>query len=262
MDVNRLARNDARFRGSLVLLAATLAALVLLSTFVTTRPSEAQATGITVEPIDVGFGGVVTSADPETRTITITNTGPTTLVIGGVDITGTNAGDFSLATSIDPLNGLSVRAGESVTLDVNFDPATEGIKNALLTLQDLAGNDIVDAPQVTLSGTGVTAQPVAVPADCTVFGTNQDETLTGTPGNDVICGLGGNDEINGLAGNDKMLGGTGNDQITDKAGKDKLLGQGGRDRLNAKDGQKGDLLKGGGGKDRAAKDKKDRARGI
>jgi len=38
-----------------------------------------------------------------------------------------------------------------------------------------------------------------------------------------------------------------------------LLGQGGRDRLNARDGNRGDLLKGG-GRDQCAKYKRDRAR--
>ncbi len=262
MNERILASSGARFSRTTVLLGAVLVALAtLLAASILAKPSGAQTQTVTVQPSEVGFGAVEVSADPETRTISIKNIGATTLVIGGVDISGTNAGDFSLATTIDPLNGLSVGAGEVVTLDINFDPATEGAKNAILTLNNLLGQAIPGAPQINVGGTGVTVAPTA-PADCDIVGTNNGETLTGTPNPDVICGLRGNDKINGLGANDLMRGGAGKDLIKDKSGKDKLLGQRGRDTLNAKDGDRGDLLKGGRGKDRAVKDKKDKARGI
>lgn len=262
MNTTILTRDGTRVMGiSAAMLAATLAAL--LAVFVLAKPSQAEATTVTVEPTQVGFGAVMVSADPETRTITIRNTGTTALVIGGVDITGTNADDFSLATTIDPLKGLTVRAGDVATLDVNFDPLTEGVKNATLTLNDLLGGTVPGAPQVSLTGAGTTVDPnfqQGAQADCTITGTNNGEVLTGTPGSDIICGLGGNDKIKPLGGKDVTRAGSGKDRVTDKAGKgDKLLGQRGGDRLNARDGNR-DLLKGGGGKDRCVKNKGDRVR--
>jgi Ca2+-binding RTX toxin-like protein len=258
MNNHILAPGGARFTGTLaVVLAATLAAL--LAVFVLAKPSGAQETIVTVEPTEVGFGAVEVSANPETRTISIKNTGAITLVIGGVDISGTNADDFDVVTNIDPLNGLSVGAGDTVTLEVSFDPATEGAKEASLVLNNLLGQAIPGAPQINISGTGVTVQPDA-PAECTIVGTDNGETLTGTPAQDVICALGGNDRANGLGDNDKIRGGLGKDRLFDNAGQDQLLGEGNKDRLNAKDGEGGDVLSGGPGRDRIKKDKGDQGK--
>jgi Ca2+-binding RTX toxin-like protein len=261
-----------------VALAATLVALVTV--FVIAKPSGAQDTTVTIEPTEVGFGAVEVDADAEKRTISITNTGDTTLRIGGVDFSGTDADDFDLVTTIDSLRGLRVGVGDTVTLVVSFDPLTTGAKEATLILNDLLGQAIPGAPQVNITGTGVTTQPNA--PGCDIVGTNNGEVLTGTPNSEVICALGGNDRVSALGGNDKVRGGRGNDRvrsskgidtliggagadrITDKAGRrgDKLFGQRGRDTLNAKDGRRGDVLNGGPQRDRAFKDRGDRVRSI
>jgi Ca2+-binding RTX toxin-like protein len=254
------ARKDAFVSGAIVVLATTLATLLVI--FMAARPSEAaDAQTVTVDPSNIGFGAVTLSADPQTRTVTITNNGLAAITIGSVDysgLLGTEIGTFT--TTIGP-GGLLVGAGQTATLDVDFDPVTTGFKQATGTIKDLAGVEIAGAPQITVSGTGVTTAPSGGPS-CTIMGTRRGETLTGTSGNDVICGMGGNDKINGQRGNDVERGGTGRDRITDHNGKDRLLGQGGRDTLNARDHHRGDFLKGGAGKDRAFKDKRDRARGI
>jgi Ca2+-binding RTX toxin-like protein len=259
------ALGDERFTGRMtILLAATLVALAaLLAAFVLAKSSEAQETNIiTVGPLDVGFGAVEvgTTSDP-VRTIFIRNTSGALLTINDVSILGTNASDFTLVDPI-PAGGIVLDRDGEYGLDIEFTPSANGTRVAELTLQVLGGG--TNLPTVNLSGTGVNQPPTSQPEaqGCDIVGTNNGETLTGTPNPDVICGLGGNDKINGLGANDVMKGGSGNDRITDKDGKDKLLGQSGKDRLNARDGQGGDLLKGGGSKDRAAKDKKDKARGI
>ena len=265
------ATGGARFTGRMtVLLAATLLALAsLLAAFVLAKSSGAQTQTITVNPSEVGFGAVEVSASPETRAISIKNTGDTTLVIGGVDISGTDAGDFSLATTIDPLNGLSVGAGDAVTLDVNFDPATAGAKEATLTLKNLLGQAIPGAPQINVSGTGVTVAPTA--PGCDIVGTDNGETLTGTPDDEVICALGGNDQVNGLGGSDTLRGGRGKDRLVDTTASrsptnpsapeaDKLFGETGRDRINSKDGDGADMVNGGPQRDRIRKDKGDQGK--
>jgi Ca2+-binding RTX toxin-like protein len=263
MNTSSLTDGRAHIWRMIVLLAAMLAALTVLMSLAHPRSSEAQeAQTVTIDPSNIGFGAVTLSADPQTRTVTITNNGLAAITIGSIDysgLLGTETGTFT--TSIGP-GGLLVGAGQTATLDVDFDPVTSGFKQATGTIKDLLGVEIEGAPQVIVSGTGVATQPAGTPSDCTIVGTSRGETLTGTSNNDVICGMGGGDKINGQRGNDVERGGSGNDRITDHKGKDRLLGQKGRDRLNARDHARGDVLKGGGGRDRAVEDKRDRARGI
>jgi Ca2+-binding RTX toxin-like protein len=262
MNTSILTDDRARFSRTIVLLAATLMALTVLVSLGHARSSEAQdAQTIRVNPSDIGFGAVEVSASPETRTVTITNDGLTDITIGSIDFSGlVGMGTANITATLDP-GGLIVGAGETKVFNVSFDPLTAGFTQATGTLKDLTGVAIEGAPQVVVSGTGVNAAP-AGSSDCTIVGTSRGETLTGTSGNDVICGMGGNDKINGQGGNDAERGGSGKDRIADHKGKDKLLGQGGRDTLNTRDRARGDVLKGGAGKDRAVKDRRDRARGI
>lgn len=259
MDNTILARKGALVSVA-ALLAVVLAALLLLAA----KPSGAQevAPVLTVGQTEVGFGAVEvgTTGDP-VRTVTVTNTSGTDLVLTGVSILGADAGQFSLVNPL-PVGGIALDRDGTYTFDVAFSPTSNGAKVADLGFEVLGGGATL--PTVGLTGTGVSEPPASQPGaqGCDIVGTNNGETLTGTPQADVICGLGGADRINGLGANDVLKGGSGNDRMADKVGKDRLLGQGGRDRLNARDGSRGDLLKGGGGKDRAIKDKRDRARSI
>jgi Ca2+-binding RTX toxin-like protein len=264
-----------------VALAATLVALVTV--FVIAKPSGAQETPlITVEPTEVGFGAVEvgTTGDP-VRTIYIRNTSGARLVIGGIDILGANAGDFSLE-NFDPATGIELDPSGTYALQVAFSPSANGTRVAELGF-DVGGTGAT-MPTVDLSGTGTQEPPTNQPGArrCTIVGTSNGEVLTGTPRADVICGLGGNDKVSALGGNDTVKGGSGNDRIrssqgidrligsagadriTDKAGRrgDRLFGKGGTDVLNAKDRRGGDLLNGGSGRDRVFKDRGDRVRSI
>ena len=84
-------------------------------------------------------------------------------------------------------------------------------------------------------------------ANCTIIGTEGDDTLTGTEGDDVICGLGGNDFIEGRAGNDIILGGTGNDRLYGRLGDDTIRGEIGNDYILGHRGA--DIMYGGVGDD-------------
>lgn len=259
MHTSILMDGRVRFMRTIVLLAATLAAMTVLVSLGHAKSSEAQdAQTVTISPSTIGFGATEVTAGLETRTVTITNNDTSDLVIAGIDFSGVAPGTFT--TSIGP-GGLTVGAGKTTTFDINFDPATEGVKDAVGRLIDSTSTVIPGTPQVTVTGTGVNQLPAAAP-DCTIIGTDNGEVLTGTPQADVICANGGADRVNGLGGNDVLKGGMGNDRMTDHNGKDKLFGQGGRDTLNTRDHHRGDILKGGGGKDRTVKDRRDRARGM
>ena len=151
MDKTILARKHALFSGAIVVLALTLAALLVA--LVAARPSEA-AESITIDPSNIGFGAVTLSADAQTRTVTITNNGLAAITIGSIDysgLPGTEIGTFE--TLIGP-GGLLVGAGQTATLDVDFDPVTTGFKQATGTIKVthrllpvavvMAGADVVD----------------------------------------------------------------------------------------------------------------------
>jgi len=235
-----------------------------------------------------------------TRTITVTNTGSTPITIGDVTLTG-DAGEILDFTTDIGTNGLTVAGGGANTFTISFDPSAEGTRDATLTLLeglvdgttgqiigltgetvglvDEAGNTVQG---IDLSGSGSSTDPFLQPGaqGCTIVGTNNGEVLTGTSARDVICALGGADRVSSRGGNDLvkggggsdvvrmskgadvLKGGSGNDRITDKAGKDKLYGQGGKDTLNTRDRMRGDLLVGGPSRDKAVKDRGDRARSI
>lgn len=285
-----------------VVLAATLVAL--LAVFVLAKPSGAQVevvgpVTLTVEvnPVEVDFGTVVVDdrvvGHIATRTITVTNNGPTPITIGGVELktaAGEIAQDFS--ADLGPDGSLDIAAGGTATFEVSFDPSVEGTKDAVLTFTEgtvdgaiaevikLVNDAGTEVQGIDLSGTGDGQLPAGATPDCTKIGSPDGERLRGTPGNDVICALGGNDRVIALGGNDtvrggpgkdrifgksgkdRLLGQAGNDRMVDKAGKDRLFGQGGRDTLITKDGKRGDLLVGGPKHDRVVKDKGDRARSI
>jgi Ca2+-binding RTX toxin-like protein len=273
MDNTILARNDALVSGA-ALLAVVVAVLLLFAA----KPSGAQAapTTLTVDQTEIGFGALAINGGLATRTITVTNTGGTPIVIGGAVLTGEAGEVLDFTTSIDPASGLTVAAGGTNTFTVTFDPSAAGTRDAVLSLAErlvdgtiggtvtLVGEAGQRVTGVDLSGSGSQNDPFVQTGaqGCDIVGTPRGETLTGTDGGETICGLGGNDKINGRGGNDVLKGGSGSDRVTDKKGRDRLLGQGGRDTLNAKDGNRGDLLNGGGGKDRAVKDKRDRAKSI
>ena len=93
-------------------------------------------------------------------------------------------------------------------------------------------------------------------ADCTVLGTDEDDTLEGTSGDDVICGLGGDDTIDAKGGDDVIRGGLGDDTIYARAGNDVIYGEIGNDFIlghNGSDtiygGLDDDTIYGGGGAD-------------
>ncbi len=100
------------------------------------------------KPASLSFGtqAVNTSA---TKTMTLTNTGATTLSLFGMTVTGQNASDFTLTPSSNC--GSSVSAGSNCTISVTFEPTTTGPLSATLQVTD---NTRYGTQTVALSGTG------------------------------------------------------------------------------------------------------------
>jgi Ca2+-binding RTX toxin-like protein len=97
-----------------------------------------------------------------------------------------------------------------------------------------------------------------------ILGTGSNNVLRGNAGSDTLLGGGGgadalfggsgNDRLDGMTSNDYLEGGTGNDTLIGGSGSDTLKGQDGDDWLYGRDSTR-DTLDGGGGYDRAQRDK-------
>ena len=81
------------------------------------------------------------------KSVTLTNTGNTTLSLGTLTISG----NFALAGGTTCSNGGTVAAGSSCLLNVTFTPTAKGTRTGTLTITD----NVLTSPQfVSLSGTG------------------------------------------------------------------------------------------------------------
>ena len=95
------------------------------------------------------FGSMETSTGAIIKTYTIQNTGTANLSIGAITISGTNAANFTLATSPNAI----IPAGGSSTFSIRFDPDTLGLKTAALSI---VNNDINENPyNYSIQGTGI-----------------------------------------------------------------------------------------------------------
>jgi Ca2+-binding RTX toxin-like protein len=92
-----------------------------------------------------------------------------------------------------------------------------------------------------------------------LFGSGGDDTLNGDEGDDSLSGDDGDDTLNGDEGNDALTGGTGDDKLNGDTGKNSYVGGDGDDKINAANTVKGERINcGGGKKDKATVDKKDK----
>jgi subtilase family serine protease len=117
-------------------------------------------TTVTVTPASETWGAIVVGATGAAKTVTLTNTGTSTLTISSIATTG----DFALTTSAKPC-GATLAAKAACKIAVTFTPTQIGTRNGTLTITDNAAG----SPQtVALTGTGV-AQATLTPATGLTF---------------------------------------------------------------------------------------------
>jgi hypothetical protein len=106
-----------------------------------------SATAVTVSPTSLTFAGQTVGTVSTPQTVTITNTGTSTLDISSISA----GGDFSQTNTCGAaLNQLAV--GQSCTASVSFAPTASGARSGTLSISDNA----VGSPQtVALGGTGL-----------------------------------------------------------------------------------------------------------
>jgi hypothetical protein len=124
----------------------------------TDRYSDPQATAevflagpgplVSIAPGSIGLGGQQVGTTGAARTFTVSNLGSGNLVSNAVEVTGRNPSDFRVATTCSTM---PVVPGGTCTVSVRFEPASTGLRTAVLKLSDNAPRD----PQpVTVNGYG------------------------------------------------------------------------------------------------------------
>jgi phosphatidylethanolamine-binding protein (PEBP) family uncharacterized protein len=113
------------------------------------------STGVTLSPSSVAFGNQSLGAASSAHTVTLTNSGNSTLTVSSIAVFGTNASDFTENNTC----GTSVAAGGTCTIVVLFTPSALGARAAVLSVSDNA----TGSPQsVTLSGAATSGHNVAL----------------------------------------------------------------------------------------------------
>ncbi len=107
---------------------------------------------VTLSPKSLAFGSIEVKTPSVAQTVTLTNTGESTLTFTGgnskgITITGTDKGDYSQTNTC----GASVLAGASCTISVIFTPQDNGTRSADVTIED---NTTGGTQTVSVTGKG------------------------------------------------------------------------------------------------------------
>ncbi|MFK7781827.1 choice-of-anchor D domain-containing protein [Psychroserpens sp.] len=97
---------------------------------------------------DTDFGNVDVSAGTNLNTFTIQNIGTTSLSVGAITISGTNASDFTVTASPSG----SVAASGSTTFNITFNPSATGLRTASVSIVN--GDSDENPYNFNIQGTG------------------------------------------------------------------------------------------------------------
>lgn len=110
-----------------------------------------------VAPTSLTYASQLFNTTSAAKTVTVTNTGTSSLTVTGVTLTGTNATDFAISS-----NGCSasVAIGANCVIAVTFTPPVAGSRTATLQVASNASNGTQSVP---LTGTGISAVASVAP---------------------------------------------------------------------------------------------------
>ncbi|MFQ5603745.1 MAG: choice-of-anchor D domain-containing protein, partial [bacterium] len=121
--------------------------------FCPTGPPPPPEPNIAVNPPAHDFGAVAIGSSAN-QTFVVGNTGNDVLDVSGISLVGVDAGDFQITAGG---GAVALTPGASQNVTVQFQPASEGAKSAVLRI---SSNDPDQNPfDLNLSGSGVTSQP-------------------------------------------------------------------------------------------------------
>lgn len=121
------------------------------------------------------FGAVNVTSGSKSLTVTVANTGQSSLSITGVTLSGTGASQFSRTTSPAP----SVAAGSSTNFRLVFDPSSAGIHQATVTIATSAAQNANYTFSIRGEGTSTTQPPATDDATAVLNLVNQARAAQG-----------------------------------------------------------------------------------
>ena len=179
--------------GKVVILAAACLAIALCSIScggggsTAADPSPSPAPGFSLSPATLTFPNQDVGSTSTPQSATLTNVGNASLTLSSIQVTGSNAHDFTLSNNC----GTSLAASAQCTLTVSFAPSAAGARTASVTFTDNAAG----SPQtLNLSGTG-TSSGVGISASNLTFGnqlvgtSSQPQAVTLTNDGNTILGI-------------------------------------------------------------------------
>lgn len=98
------------------------------------------------------FGNQGVGTTSSTAVVTVTNPGGSPLVLSGVALSGTNPGDFAIASGTTCTSTTTVQPNATCTINLTFTPTTAGTRAATLTVTDNANPT---TQTLALSGTAI-----------------------------------------------------------------------------------------------------------
>ncbi len=107
----------------------------------------------------LNFGSQIKGTPSAAKTVTVSNTGNSGLVMTNAVITGANASDFAIdptTTSCQLIVNATLAAGQSCKIGFIFNPAATGTRTASLVLND---NTVTSSNIIQLTGNGLTSLP-------------------------------------------------------------------------------------------------------
>lgn len=123
-----------------------------------------QEPEISVDPISLDFGAVVRGAS-SSQTVAVENVGSMDLVVGTIDITGTNHIDFGIRK--DSCSGQTLKPLAQCSVEVSFSPGGSGSRGAGLSIP--SNDSDFRALSVSLEGNGVAPISLTEPPDHASF---------------------------------------------------------------------------------------------
>lgn len=139
----------------------------------------ASGPAVSFTPGSVSFPNTYVGTTSATQTVTMKNTGTTTLTTSSLSLGGTTPGAFKIASTNCPQ---SIAPGATCSIGVAFRPGSAGSVSAAVLVADNAPGS---PQQIPLSGTGLSGGPTAVFSQSTltfpntnVGSTSSSQTLT------------------------------------------------------------------------------------
>jgi hypothetical protein len=120
----------------------------------TPPPPSSSAPAVTFTPTSLTFGAQAIGTSSAAQSVTVANTGNAPLFINSAATRGANPLDFTEVS--DGCSGLTLAAGNSCNVSVNFSPTASGTRSGTLIVTD---NGVGSPQTVPITGTGTGTNP-------------------------------------------------------------------------------------------------------